>query len=423
MDDKVEKLAEEEEASAEPCTRREFIMKAGKAGAASLSFAILPPKLTQGTQANSKVKLGIIGCGGRGTWIAGLFQKHGGYEITAAADYFSDRLDNIGAKFSIPNARLFPRLSGYKRLLEAGLDAVVIESPPYFHPEQASAAVAAGLHVYLAKPSAVDVPGCRTISECGKKASEKKRVFLIDFQTRANPAFVEAVKRVHEGAIGEFAFGESSYHADCPFEPYFDSLRTDPGNPELKLRAWGLDRSLSGDIITEQEIHTLDVMNWIMNEPPLWATGSGGLTARPKIGTCWDHFVVYYQYDRNIAVHFSGRQFKGHGTAEGIRNRMFGSKGVLETQYGGNVVIRGENFWNGGLTSQIYEEGAVNNIAAFHGSITNGHFGNDSVLPSVRSNLITILGRKAAYENRVVTWAELMRDDERLIPDLKGLKE
>jgi predicted dehydrogenase len=401
-------------------SRRQFLKGAG---AAAASLAILPPALIRGTQANSRIKLGIIGCGGRGTWIAALFDKHGGYEVSAGADYFADRVNDLGAKFSIPEARLFTGLSSYKRLLECGVEAVAIESPPYFHPEQAAAAVEKGVHVYLAKPIAVDAPGCRLIAESGEKASAKKLCFLVDFQTRADPFFIEALRLVHEGAIGDLIFGEATYHADCPFEKWYDLVRSDPKNPEVWLRAWGLDRALSGDIITEQEIHVLDVANWIMEKPPLFAVGSGGLTARPKIGTCWDHFVVYYQYAADVAIQFSGRQFKGHGTAEGLKSRMFGSRGVLETEYGGNVLIRGENFYRGGKTTQIYEEGVVNNIAAFHKNITGGDITNGTVAPSVQSNLITVLGRKAALERRLVTWEETVKDEERLRPNLEGLKD
>ena len=160
-----------------------------------------------------------------------------------------------------------------------------------------------------------------------------------------------------------------------------------------------------------------------MGKPPLYALGCGGLKARPKVGSCWDHFVVYYQYPDKAGVQFSGRQFKGHGTVEGIKNRMFGSKGVLETEYGGAVLIRGENYYNGGKTAEIYEAGAVANIASFHRAIAERDFRNPTVAPSVQSNLITILGRKSAYENRIVTWAEIIKDEERLIPELKGLKD
>jgi myo-inositol 2-dehydrogenase/D-chiro-inositol 1-dehydrogenase len=401
-------------------SRREFM---AKAGAAALSATVLRPELVSGTQANSRIRAGLVGCGGRGGWIAKLFQKHGGYEIAAVADYFKERADEVGTALGVPESRRFTGLAGYKRVLDAGVDAVVIETPPYFHPEQAAAAVDAGAHVYVAKPIAVDVPGCHSIAASAKKATAKRRAFLVDFQTRAHPSFIEALRRVHGGGLGEFLFGEAQYHAESPWEEWYGPLGADPANPELRLRAWGLDRALSGDMITEQDIHAIDVMSWIMGPPPLHALGCGGLKARPKVGTCWDHFVVYFQYPAKVGVQFSGRQFKGHGTAEGIKNRMFGSKGVLETEYGGTVLIRGENFWNGGRTAEIYESGAVANIAAFHRAVTEADFQNPTVTPSVQSTLITILGRKSATENRVVTWEELIKDGERLRPDLKGLKD
>jgi predicted dehydrogenase len=402
------------------CSRREFM---AKAGAAALSATIIRPEFVSGTQANSKIKIGLVGCGGRGGWIAGLFYKHGGFEITAVADYFKERVDEVGAALGVPESRRFTGLAGYKRLLDVNVDAVIIETPPFFHPEQAAAAVDAEAHVYVAKPIAVDVPGCDSIAASGKKASAKKRVFLVDFQTRAHPSFIEALRRVHAGGLGDLLFGEALYHAESPWEQWYGAVLAEPGNSEVRLKAWGLDRALSGDMITEQDIHAIDVMSWIMGHPPLHALGCGGLKARPKAGTCWDHFVVYYQYPEKVGIQFSGRQFKGHGTAEGIKNRMFGSKGVLETEYGGAVLLRGENYYNGGKTPEIYESGAVANITAFERAIVEGDFRNPSVAPSVQSNLISILGRKSAYENRVVTWAELLKDGERLVPDLKGLKD
>ena len=405
--------------SPKPISRRNFI--AG-AGAAALSFTIIKPELVRGASANSKINLGIIGCGGRGTWIAELFKENGGYNITAAADYFKDRVDNLGDKLGVPEAMRFTGLSSYKRVLEQKLDAVAIESPPYFHPEQAAAVVDAGCHVYLAKPIAVDVPGCNSIAESGKKAAAKKLVYLIDFQTRADKFYIEALKRVHNGALGKLAFGESSYHAGDPFLGKYKYLEDDPHNPENRLRAWGLDRAISGDIITEQNIHTLDVLNWIMGEPPLYAIGTGGRKVR-KFGSCYDTFTLFFQYPNNVGITFSSRQFNGHGSKpDGIRNRMFGPKGVLETEYGGQVLIRGENFYRGGESPDIYREGAVTNIAAFHKSVISGNFDNPTVEPSVRSNLITILGRTAAYENRKVTWNEIINSKERLEADLKGLK-
>jgi len=400
-------------------TRRKFI--AGT-GAAAISLSIMEPAVIFGSNANSKIKIGMIGCGGRGTWIADLFMQNGNYEIVGAADYFKDKVDAFGEKFQISDKNRFTGLSGYKRLLETAIDAVVIETPPYFHPEQAEVAVESGKHVYLAKPIAVDVPGCQSIEESGKTATQKNLCYLVDFQTRVDQFYLEALKRVHEGALGSFAFGEASYHAGSPWgnqRPYLDS---DPANPENQLRAWGMSRALSGDIITEQNIHTLDVMSWIMNEKPVYAAGTGGHKVRTDKGSSWDHYSLVYQYPNNVGITFSSRQFKGHGTTpEGIRNRMFGSEGVLETQYGGNVIIKGDNYYRGGRSPGIFKEGAVTNITSFYENITNGNYENITVEPSVTSNLVTILGRTAALEGRPVYWHQLMKDEERLLPNLKGL--
>ena len=399
-------------------TRRRFI--AG-AGAAALSFTVVKPGQVRGFNANSKIDLGIIGCGGRGTWITGLFNEHGGYNIVAVADYFQDRIDNCGGKFGVPQSRRYPGLSGYRKLLEK-VDAVAIESPPYFHPGQAAAAVDAGCHTYVAKPIAVDVPGCQSIGASGRKASRNKKCFLVDFQTRADEFYIEALKRVRDGAIGDFVFGEAIYHAGCPFGRMYDTWRKAPDDSENRLRAWGLDKILSGDIITEQNIHTLDVMSWIMDSEPVYAVGTGGRKVRP-VGTCNDHFTLMFEYPNNIGITFSSKQIDGHGTQpDGIRNRMFGSKGVLETEYGGLVIIRGENFYRGGKSPGIYKDGAVTNIKTFYNSIAQGKYDNPTVAPSVRSNLVTILGRTAAYTKRKVTWKRLLKKPEKLDANLKGLK-
>ncbi|MHC4682522.1 MAG: Gfo/Idh/MocA family protein [Planctomycetota bacterium] len=389
------------------------------AGAAALSLTVAKPRIVR--SAGSRINLGLIGCGGRGTWIANLFKQHGGYNLAAVADYFQDRADNAGEKLGVPAANRFTGLSGYKKLLEK-VDAVAIESPPYFHPEQAAAAVEAGCHVYLAKPIAVDVPGCHSIGDSGRRASRNKRCFLVDFQTRADPYYIEALKRLRDGALGDFVFGEAIYHANCPFKRMYETWRSDPDNSENRLRAWGLDRVLSGDIITEQNIHTLDVMSWIMDAEPVSAVGTGGRTIRP-VGTCNDHFELLFEYPNKVSITFSSKQFDGRGTQpDGIRNRMFGSKGVLETQYGGQVILRGENFYRGGSSPGIYKDGAVANIATFHKSIVEGKFDNPTVEPSVRSNLVTILGRTAAYTGRKVRWRQLVRSTEKLDANLKGVK-
>ena len=389
------------------------------AGAAAASLAILEPQQIAGADANSKITVGLIGCGGRGGWIANLFQKHGGYQLVAAADYFQDRVDAVGDKFQVPAARRFTGLSAYRKLLEQKPDAVVIQSPPYFHPEQAATAVDAGCHVYLAKPIAVDVPGCQSIAASGRKATGNRRVFLVDFQTRANPLYQEALRRVHGGDIGRIVCGEATYQTSTMFAKLDAQLRAEPNNKELWLRAWALDRALSGDVITEQNIHALDVASWILNAAPLKATGTGG-NARGFTGTCWDHFAVMFAYPNDVVLSFNSKQV-GAGW-EDIQCRIYGTAGTIDTHYGGNVGITGKTPFAGGPTGNLYTDGTVLNIASFHDSVTRGDYSNGTVGPSVQSNLTTILGRTAAYQHREVTWDEMLKANEKLEFDLKGFK-
>jgi predicted dehydrogenase len=394
-------------------TRREFL---GAAAATAAGLALAAPGGAWAADPERKVRLGLIGCGGRGAWIGELFRRHGGYQIVGAADYFQDRVDAFGQTFGVPPERRFTGLSGHRRLLECDLDAVAIISPPCFHPEQAAAAVEQGRHVYLAKPIAVDVPGCQRIGASGKAASERKQVFLVDFQTRAQPIYQEALRRVHEGAIGGVTFGEARYHCEAL------GVQAPPGTPEARLRNWVFDIALSGDIITEQNIHSIDVMNWAMQVPPLHAVGTGGRKVRTNVGDCWDHFALVFQYPDGVGVTFSSKQYRDGGHDVGIAVDIFGTKGRLQTVYGGRVMIAGENSYAGGATGNIYEEGAVNNIADFHRRITQGIVDNPTVAPSVQSNLITIMGRTAAYEKRLVTWEETLRSTAALDPKLDGLK-
>ena len=397
-------------------TRRRFL--AG-AGAAAVGVTLLKPELVGGAEANSKVDIGVIGCGGRGAWIADLLAKNGHYNVVAVADYFQDRVDVAGNKHNVPAAKRFTGLSGYRRLLGEKLDAVAIESPPYFHPEQAAAAVAAGKHVYLAKPIAVDVPGCQTVAESGAQATAKKLAFQVDFQTRAMPAYQEVVSRVHKGGIGKLITVYAEYQTSLMFEDRDNQLRKSPDNAEVRLRTWGIDRVISGDVITEQNIHALDVASWFVNADPIKAFGHGG-RSRPFLGDCWDHYSVLFFFPNDLVVTFTAKQ-AGFGFDD-IMVRVHGTTGTVGTDYGGKCWLHGREDRFEGATDNIYQVGVERNMVTFYENITKGDFSNPSVAPSVRSNLTTILGRTAAYRGAEVTWAQILQAKEKLEFNTKGLK-
>ncbi len=391
---------------------RRAILKGGAAAALALSGS----RLALGAASGQKIRLGMIGCGGRGTWIGQLFLAHGGYEIAAAADYFPAQAKAFGEKFGVAENRRFSSLSGYKALLELGdLDAVAIESPPYFHPEQACAAVDAGKHVYLAKPVAVDAPGVFAVREAAERARRKGLAFLIDFQTRANPFYIEAARRVRQGALGTIAFGEARYHADR-----LEAKAPDDGSPENRLRNWVFDIAYSGDILVEQNIHALDVMSWMMGDPPLSAVGAHGRKGRTDVGDCSDHFALLYRYADGVAIPFTSKQYNDGAQNGGIACDLYGNRGWLLTKYGGTVMIYGEAFYRGGDTGAIFKEGAQANIADFHRQIAQSAADYATVEPSVQSHLVALMGRLAAYKGGETTWKETL-ESGRMEADLSGL--
>ena len=388
--------------------RRAFL--AGAAAATTLT--VLRPSLVFGTETNSRLELGLIGCGGRGSWIAGLFADSGKYQLVACADYFQDKVDAVGAKFKVEASRRYTGLSGYKRLLDSKLDAVVIETPPYFHPHQASAAVDAGKHVYLAKPIAVDAPGCLEVAAAGKRAESKKQVFLVDFQTRANEHFRNAVGLVHKGAIGKLVMAEAFY-------PWSGGGRgLPPAKPEDQLRNWYYVLPLSGDFIVEQSIHSLDIATWIINADPIYARGTGGRSVRPA-GSIYDHFSVSYGFPDDLVLSFTCIQSIPMIKDE-IRARAYGSDGFIDVDYFGIVNVRGPETAIRVEVNDLYTSGVVANLNEFHAAILQGDCANRTVVPSVRSTLTAVLGREAAYRKSELTLESLIQEGKRLEPNLAG---
>jgi myo-inositol 2-dehydrogenase / D-chiro-inositol 1-dehydrogenase len=390
--------------------RRSFLATAATAA----TVAVLKPSLVFGAEANSALDIGLIGCGGRGSWIANLFAQSGKYRLVACADYFQDKVDAAGTKFNVDPSRRYTGLSGYKRLLDSKLDAVVIETPPYFHPQQAADAVDAGKHVYLAKPIAVDAPGCLQVAEAGKRATASKKVFLVDFQTRANKYFRQAIGEVHKGAIGPLVMVEAHY-------PWAGGGRgSPPATPEQQLRSWYYVLPLSGDFIVEQSIHSLDLATWIINADPIRARGTGGHKVRPP-NSIYDHFAVTYAFPGELTLAFTCIQSIPM-VKDQITARAFGADGFIEADYYTGVLMRGKESAVRGEVGDLYKEGTMVNIAEFYDAVTKGDCSNPTVVPSVRSNLSAVLGREAAYKRTELTLKDLIKHGKRLEPNLKGLK-
>ncbi len=384
--------------------RRDFL----KTAATAASFTIIAPESARAYAANSKVELGVLGCGGRGPWIGHLFQEHSETQVVALHDYFRFRVDSAGERLGVGPERRYVGLDGYKELIASGVDAVAVESPPYFHPEQAVAALEAGKHVYLAKPIAVDVPGCMAIVKAAEAAPNL--CTWVDFQTRSTPVYQEGIKLVHEGRIGKPVCGQAYYHTGRL------GMQAPPGTETARLLNWVFDIPLSGDIIVEQNIHALDVANWILGGHPVKARGTGGRKARTDVGDCWDHFIVTYEYPEGVLLDFSSNQFAPG--FDDICARVYGTEGVIDTHYGGRVRIgHKDGTWPGGECPNIYQDGAVANIQDFVSAIREGRVINNAE-ESAHSTLTSILGRMAAYRRTSVTWDEMMKENERLDPEL-----
>jgi myo-inositol 2-dehydrogenase / D-chiro-inositol 1-dehydrogenase len=261
----------------------------------------------------------------------------------------------------------------------------------------------------------VDVPGCLSIGESGKKATAKKLVFLVDFQTRANEFYREAAQQVHDGGIGQIVCGESRY-------PWGGGVMPAPKDKEDRLRLWYCEKALSGDYIVEQNIHTLDVATWFLNADPVKAVGASASKGLRSYGNIKDCYSLTYWFPENVLLNFSSVQCIP-GTPNSIDCRVYGKDGLVETDYYTHVWIRGKNPYKGGEFTDLYGDGAKVNIKEFHQFVTEGKYANPTVAPSVRSNLTCVLGRTAGEKaGQVVTWEEMIKAGEKLEFDLSGFK-
>ena len=388
--------------------RREFLRAA--AGGA----LVLKPETVFGTQANSTVEIGLVGCGGRGNWIAPFFPEYAGARIVALADVVKTHLDSTREKLKVDSVRTYHGPDAYKELANSKLDAVVIETPTYFHAMQAAAAVDAGKHVYCAKPIAVDVPSTKDFLESSRKAQQKNLSFWVDFQSRARPVYQDVVERIRRGDIGKVAMAQVLYYAGRPWKNR-DHTGMDAG--QLRMANWFGDRVISGDIIVEQNIHVIDMANWYLGGHPLKANGTGGRTdwsgTPNNAGDAYDHFAVTFWYPNSVHASFSSHQLTG--TLSDLCVRCFGVHGCADTHYGGLVRVLSdhkENVWTGAEKDDTFKGGCVTNVKNFIESIRTGKPINNAAT-AVESNFTGILGRMAAYQESTVTWDQMLASTER----------
>ena len=385
-------------------------------GSASL-FSIMYSSTAMGAEANSKIKAGIIGMGSRGGMIANMVKAHGGYQITAVADYFEDRAKDAGKKLGVAEDHCFSGLSGYQKLIESGVDAVFLETPPCFFPEHAKAAVEAGVHVYMAKPIAVDVPGCLVVKETAKKATEKKQCFLVDYQIPTDPANIKVKQGIQEGGIGKIA--QVLTRGICSGFP--DPPLTDTIESRLQRLIWCNDVAIGGDYIVNFDIHAIDGAIWALEQVPVAASGSSNISRLQPHGDSRDVCSVVYEYKSGIVHNHFGQALKNIASGD-LSCSVFGQVANAMITYGGKAYIRGGKKHCVGNVANLYPTGANRNIAAFHKNIIEANYANDTVPRAVDGALTCILGREAAAGHCRMTMKELIEENKAYPANLTGLK-
>lgn len=409
--------------------RREFV-KAAAAG----SLTILAPQVVRGTAANSAVRLGLLGCGRRGTTVATSMVNNNDARVVVLGDIFQDQLDKARKYFDdLARSKGYAGISqtfrgpgAYEQVAASKeIDAVVLATPDYFHPQHLEAVVAAGKHLYSEKPAGVDVPGAKRYIRAGEKAQGRLSL-AVGFQIRKAPPFVELVRRIQSGALGQIACGQAYYFAGPIQLPPWPNASP----AERRLRNWYHYREFTGDILIDQGIHVIDIINWALQSRPVKASGAGGRKVRQDDGNCWDHYNLTYSYPNDVHISFSSTQFdKGFWD---VGQKFFGSRGVSEWHYTGAMKIYGEEPWDASPEAAAPQTGQFSTAGAFSDnlkdadpekgksfvqSIVTGNFLNEAA-QGAESTLSTILGRMAAYTGRDVTWDEMLRSEEVLDPGI-----
>jgi len=409
--------------------RREFV--GAGAGIAS-GMLLLQPKAAFGYQANSAVRHGLLGCGNRGTSVATSFSNNTTAQVVALADLFADQLAAGFDHFNKLNASLgraaidskltFRGPHAFEQLAASpDVDLIQISTPPFFHVQHLEAAVAAGKHVYCEKPVGIDIHQAGQALAIARRVKPTQSVD-VGFQCRSAPPIAAIAEKIKAGALGKIALVAGYYYAPASTE----RKTTGPSKDEYRLRNWLWDRALSGDILVEQNIHIIDLCNWLLSAHPLKATATGGRNILTHFGDCWDNYQVDFTYPGDVHLSFASSQFGAYGLFDaGLR--LFGGTGAATVPYSGPMQIVGEQAWawqdstaTAAGSGKFAANGAFEDNLAFAdrdkertfiASITDGPPHNQ-IAAGVETALSCMLGRMAGLTQREVTWEGLLAHGE-----------
>jgi len=409
--------------------RREFLETS--AGAAS-SLLLVKPATAFTYQANSAVRLGLLGCGSRGSSVAASFAKNTSARVVALADIFADNLAAGHERFNqlntglgqtpIDSKLLFHGPRAFEQLAASpDVDLVQISTPPFFHVQHLEAAVAAGKHVYCEKPVGIDVQQAAHALEIARRIKPTQSVD-VGFQCRNAPPIAAIATRIQAGVLGKMGAVLGNYNAPASLE----KVRAGASAEEYRLRNWLWDRALSGDILVEQNIHIIDLCNWMLGAHPEKAVATGSRAVLTHAGDCWDNYQVDFTYPSGVRLSFASTQFGAYGVFEaGLR--FFGSEGMATVPYAGPVRIVGSQSWewqDAKAAANVEGKFAANGAFAdnlefadrdkertFIESIVSGPAHNQ-IASGVETALSCMLGRMAGLQHREVTWAELLAHGE-----------
>jgi len=390
-------------------SRRDFI----RASATTTAAVAIPSGVFAFSSAS--IKVGLIGCGGRGTGaVIDAANASKDVEIWAMADVFSDHMQNsqntlkdqLKERYKVTPDRTFLGFDAYKHLLASGVDVVILTTPPTFRPSHLKAAIEAGKHVFMEKPVAVDAPGVRSIFESSDLAKKKNLAIVAGTQRRHDVAYREAMKRIQDGEMGDvvacYAYWNQGGLWMHPRKPEWSAL-------EWQLRNWLYFTWISGDHIAEQHIHNMDVCNWAVGKHPVKAISLGGRQVRtnPAYGHIFDHFATEYEYDDGVKMISMCRQIDG--TASRVEEKIVGTKGTSNA----NTWIKGDKTWRwDGDRPNPYMLEHKN----LYESIAAGKPINEG-RQVAESTLTAIMGRMAAYTGQEVTWLQALDSQESLMPE------